>query len=357
MRIRLFLIITLVACGKTRTGAPTPEPAPAPLQEPYPMPERVAAESFHWVVSPGGAAGFLSADKNADNSFHGFDDASGAKSVLRMKGPIAIVTDPASICAMAPSLKAAHDRISIELELSSPVTAASAACLRSIGAHALALSRNDEPAAVADLLTHLDGVEALGLQFDAAKLLGERANEPDGAALRYVNIVMTNLSPDSLRALAQRKNLRALGFRGMRSETHPTGIAVLAGLPELERIDLSYGPIQDDELAEFGKTKTLRWLSLEVTKVSDVSPLANLEALEFLNLDATHVTDKSLATLAKLPKLKWLKLSGVKTITANALNALPTSLERIELPEDLSAAAKSLRAARPTLKVTVDGER
>ena len=63
-------------------------------------------------------------------------------------------------------------------------------------------------------------------------------------------------------------------------------------LEDLERLDLSHSPIDDDGLRYLSKLKKLKELNLTGTKITDAG-LAHVpvESLEVLNLDGTSATD------------------------------------------------------------------
>lgn len=358
MRRLAFLgLCALVACGKSRVS--NEQRAAHQDQTDYVRPPRVAASSFHWVVSEGGASGFIPATGNANSaSFQGVGDRTGVDLVLEsIPGGVAFSIDPNSVCALATPLAAQRQRVSLDLSLAGDVTLDVANCVRTIAPPALSFYQKGPGLMPAEyeILTHLDRVEALGVNIvrdEVLTLLGSRTDSPDSAALRYVNLVHGHPSAEGLAALAKRRNLKALGFRGVDSPGLPTGLAVFATLPELERIDLSYTPIPDGELGSYAQTKTLRWLNLEATTVSDASvrALAGLDALEYLNLSFTHIGDESIAALAHLPKLRWLSVVNTK-ITPKALDDLARlpALETLDVHEMIGLDA--FRAAHPKLKI------
>lgn len=361
LAILVLACSALVGCRKTR--GETPSKAGSSYARQYPP--RVASSSVRWVVSEGGAAGFLPAPEGGSTSFHLVGDERGALSVSRQQtGQFSLAVDPPAVCKVLRALSGIdHKRLSLDVTHMGSLDTPGAACIRAFAPSALSFATNGQlgPTEV-DLLTHLDGCEAIGVSYqsdEVAKLLGSRAKEPDTASLRTINLVMGQISAEGFAALAQRKNLRELGFRGISAKSRPSGIAVLAELPELERLDLSFGPINDDELASFARATTLRWLSLESTAVGDagVLPIATrLTALEYVSLMFTKVTDTSVEALAKLPRLRWLRLSGTH-VTPKVLDALTrsTTLEVLELPATARGpGVDACRAAHPKVELRVD---
>lgn len=262
--------------------------------------------------------------------------------MLREQGRAAITISPGHLCAAKAAFLAHAGAFSLDLDHMSPLSDDAVACVREIRPRALSFYAPSAPELsplLMALLTHLDGVEALGVDgaSDAiAKLLGERAKEPDGARLVIVNLVHGRISADGFRSLARREGLRALGFRGVSAlgAKGETGIAALADLPLLEQIDLSYGPVTDGDLAAFSRAKRLEVLSLESTAVGDdgVVALAQVKTLRRLQLDFTQMGDRALEALAALPSLTELALRRT-SVTDRGARALVTmtSIEKLYL--------------------------
>ena len=224
------------------------------------------------------------------------------------------------------------------------------------------------------LLSRLDDCEALGVEYagdDIARLLGDRASSPDSRSLRSITLAQSQLSADGIRALTKRKKLRAIGLRAMSSPKAAgmavgSGLSALADLPELERLDLSYGPVTDDDLAAFSSAKALRWLMLESTKVGNAglahfagSPdlehidanltnvgdaaleaLAALRYVRVISLVQTSVSDRGAAALARMKSLREIRLGATK-VTDTGVEALLTlpELRRLSVPQTVSVAA------------------
>src|SRR4029079_12410512 len=70
--------------------------------------------------------------------------------------------------------------------------------------------------------------------------------------------------------------------------------------------------INDDDLWNIGKLKSLEQLDLECTKITDAgdAPLADLKNLRYLPLGGTKISDEALKTSGRLTKLEELLLTG-----------------------------------------------
>ena len=87
-----------------------------------------------------------------------------------------------------------------------------------------------------------------------------------------------------------------------------TDVTPLAGLKNLERLDLCQSPVSD--LTPLAGMKNLQSLWLSESQVSDLTPLAGLKNLEWLILRLTQVSD--LTPLAGLTNLVYLDFRGTQ---------------------------------------------
>jgi hypothetical protein len=343
-----------VACAAAPSSPPAPKPdvvsiarasASAPLAEPpkpEPPPEPLAP--LGWTNTEGGGAGFLPV--GGSQSFMGVDSVDGIRETLAHHRRVAFTLTPNRLCALAGALEPARARVSIDLDIMSPITLETEKCLERLHPPAVSFTMLSGPdaktssPAVMSILSHLDDCEALGIAYpddDVARLLGDRAETPDGASLRSLALVHGRLSADAFAAIAKRRKLRALGFRGTNAvgpKGSPTGIAALAVLPDLERLDLSYGNVTDDDLAAFGACKRLSWLMLESTKIDGhgVTALARSRGLTYVNLNATDVDDAAVEALANLPSVTYLGLYRTRVTDKGIAHlARMTSLEELTL--------------------------
>ena len=105
------------------------------------------------------------------------------------------------------------------------------------------------------------------------------------------------------------------------------GLKGLAGLKNLQWLNLGNTPVTDVGLKELTGLKNLQALSLNLTKVTDTGlrELAGLKNLQSLDLQGTQVTDAGLKHLAGLKNLKSLILSSTN-VTADGVAALRKDL-------------------------------
>lgn len=119
-------------------------------------------------------------------------------------------------------------------------------------------------------------------------------------------------------------------------DARSSGLAGLAGLPQLEALVLEQCKLEDDWTQAIGRLRPLRWLCVYGKRF-------NGPPLPFTVADAQH--------LAELPRLSNLKLGGV-AIDAGAVAALPASLEVLDLmdAEPLVAADLQRLGSRAQLR-------
>lgn len=86
----------------------------------------------------------------------------------------------------------------------------------------------------------------------------------------------------------------------------------VAGLPNLEYLDIQNSDISDNDLKLLVNSDRLRNLILKNTKISNaaLSHIARIKSLERLNLSHTAITDDLMSELGKLPNLSGLYIAG-----------------------------------------------
>ncbi|HVA47817.1 MAG TPA: protein kinase [Pirellulales bacterium] len=159
-----------------------------------------------------------------------------------------------------------------------------------------------------------------------------------------------------LAELAGMSNLQALDLEG--TAITDAGLAHLSGLSGLRRLDLSGTSITDAGLERLQSLADLRRLFLAETAISDAGMphLARFTHLDRLGLRGTDVGDAGLVHLAKLRQLASLDLSYTR-ITDNGLAHLNqlSALEEIDLSGTrvTSAGVRALVRLLPKTEITL----
>ncbi|MBL8786725.1 MAG: hypothetical protein JNJ59_17600 [Deltaproteobacteria bacterium] len=142
--------------------------------------------------------------------------------------------------------------------------------------------------------------------------------------LERLDISGTNVGDAGLAALRP-SPVRHLSYNTMKGVTK-AGIAALAALPRLLRLDLQFAEI-DGELGELGASKTLEGLGLMSSRISDTGgvALARITTLKDLYIWKTKITDKTLKALSALKGLRNLYVSETPVTDAGlaSLAVLP----------------------------------
>lgn len=123
-------------------------------------------------------------------------------------------------------------------------------------------------------------------------------------------------------------------------------LAVIAGLENLERLDLYNTAVRD--IGELNGLRKLKFLNLSCTAVQDISALKSLSLVDTLDLSCSGVED--LTPLAGHPGLESLILYGTSVRVLDALAGLPNlsklNLSRTAVTNDSLTALETL----PSLK-------
>ncbi|MGD9645330.1 MAG: protein kinase [Pirellulales bacterium] len=148
--------------------------------------------------------------------------------------------------------------------------------------------------------------------------------------------------------------LRAISLRDT-ADLADDELTRMAGLAQLESLDLSGTPISDAGIEHLGDCRGLRELNLSQTKVTDagmpalaplvslrslqlagtgltddgVGPLRSLVDLEQLSLAGTAVTDATAGVLSRFPRLAWLSLAN----TSISDSAVPQLVKLTDLTD------------------------
>ncbi|MFN0100698.1 MAG: leucine-rich repeat domain-containing protein [Bryobacteraceae bacterium] len=178
--------------------------------------------------------------------------------------------------------------------------------------------------------------------------LALRQAEVKGPGLRYfVNLqsLDVTLCPVAdLEALAGMKGLRRLWA----GDTFVSDLAPLAGLTELEDLDLHGTGVRDESVVHLARLRALRRLDLQGTSISDaaVATLEQLTNLETLNLYRTKISNAGLARLSTLTKLRDIDIRYTR-VTAAGYDALRAALPRARVQYAGGGAREISKLATP----------
>ncbi len=130
------------------------------------------------------------------------------------------------------------------------------------------------------------------------------------------NRVRTEVTDASIKEIAGLKQLQTLDLSN--SVVTDAGLKELAGLDQLQTLHLWHTKITDTGLKELAGLQQLQTLNLVGTQVTDagMKELARLEHLQTLYLGSTKVTDVGLKELAQLKKLQTLGLNHTQVTDA-----------------------------------------
>jgi len=136
---------------------------------------------------------------------------------------------------------------------------------------------------------------------------------------------------DTLSRVAKVKHVLSLRVR--RVEANDDDVSALAGMKNLEYLDLSRNPgVTDAGIAALAGLENLRYLNLTDTRVTGtgLKDRADMVSLYQLTLNDCPVTDESLAAIPRFPKLEELLL-GRTNVTDKGLMSLVgwNSLRRV----------------------------
>ncbi len=119
-----------------------------------------------------------------------------------------------------------------------------------------------------------------------------------------------DLTDDELARMAGLAQLESLDLSS--TPIGNAGVEHLAGCRGLRELNLSNTKIDDAAIARLATLVSLRSLQLAGTPISDagVGQLRALQELEQLSLSGTAVTDAAVGVLGRFPKLTWLSLAN-----------------------------------------------
>ncbi len=192
-----------------------------------------------------------------------------------------------------------------------------------------------------------------GVSFGSARL---RQLLNEDSSINAGKLSVKKVTAADLAELAGMSNLQALDLEG--TAVTDAGLAYLTGLSNLRRLDLSGTSVTDAGFEQLQSFASLRRLFLADTAITDASlpHLARFTHLDRLSLRGTDVGDSGLVHLAKLRQLASLDLSYTR-ITDNGLAHLKqlSALEEIDLSGTrvTSAGVRALVRLLPKTEITL----
>lgn len=158
---------------------------------------------------------------------------------------------------------------------------------------------------------------------------------------------------------SQNERGQVVGLTLFEFALQPGDARTIAGMTQLQRLNLQGSNVSDEDLKSFAALKDLRELNLSRTKVGDagVAALAELRGLTSLSLSGTQITDASLKSIGELVELRQLGLARTQITDAGlvSLAGLPR-LIGLKLADTRITAAglKSLEKLISLRGVTLD---
>ena len=141
-------------------------------------------------------------------------------------------------------------------------------------------------------------------------------------SVRGLFVPRTDNLHEALTRVAKIQHLSRLRMRG--TDVNEDDLAVLAGMKNLQDLDLSQNPtVTDAGIATLSGLENLRVLDLTSTSVTGtgLKDRADMVSLYQLNLTDCPVTDESLAAIPHFPKLEELLIGGTE-VTDKGLMSL-----------------------------------
>ena len=160
-------------------------------------------------------------------------------------------------------------------------------------------------------LDHLQGMSALTTLALEQAVLTPAGLEKVGKLfpkLEELSLLgCATVDDDGVGRLAALRRLRRLSLRG--TQARGPGLAKL-NAPDLEKLDLSQTPADDEAMANIARFPQLKWLNLWATQIDDkgMKHLAGLTRLAWLNFDNTRIGNEGIKHLVGLKALKTLNL-------------------------------------------------
>ncbi len=144
--------------------------------------------------------------------------------------------------------------------------------------------------------------------------------------LKKLRISQTTVTAAGLAHLAEIPTLQELDISECVQLTDD-GLAALAGMTQLTRLNLWRLPIGDEGAAHLAPLTNMQWLNVDNTMLTDagLESLVGMKKLSFLHLGSTAISDAGVKHLAGLTALKDLKVTRT-AVTEAGVEELKKSL-------------------------------
>ena len=179
--------------------------------------------------------------------------------------------------------------------------------------------RNDDPGET-EAIAH---IKKLG--GDYVRL--EKDDSGDGQLSVHVSLPRSTVDED-LKKIKLLKSITWLQLEN--SQITDAGLKEIADLPNLLELDLTNTKITDAGLKEIKRMKSLRGLRLDETSITDagLNELSDCTSIQLLGLTATQISDSGLNALARLTKLQILSLTDTR-VTDKGIEIVGENLKQI----------------------------
>lgn len=164
--------------------------------------------------------------------------------------------------------------------------------------------------------------------------------------------------PISARVIAPLGGMKSLRQLTLEGKVDDRGLEAIAGLTGLESLDVRWAErVTDAGFRHAGKMSGLKYLTLKggAPTADGIAALAGIKQLESLDLATSPIDDAGVAAAVKLPALTRLTLYGATRVTDASVPALGAAktLQRVGLNGSgvTLAGVKKLREANPELTV------
>lgn len=182
--------------------------------------------------------------------------------------------------------------------------------------------------------------EALAARFKTlgVKVSNEEATPQTVVKMTYVSLPWEiRVHDEDIALMAGLPKLQSLDLGGRRELT-PAIIPFLAEMPALQRLSLNSLHIGDEGAAQLGQMTGLRDLSLSSARglsPKGIAALAKSRSIRRLKLFDVTVGDEGLAALATMPQLEDLQLTRARGVTPAGLRELAKlmKLRKLDIAE------------------------